>query len=129
MTRLFRSTLLGSIYTAYMPEDADLVIGEDSKGVDVCLNGKSRAGCIAAGHHPGNKGAMPQAILQRGLMRPVRPLSAVINLASSPCCRADSTAVYKCALLQPNSMKSIVHALEQCQLQSCLFTMLDEPCM
>ncbi len=71
---------------------ADLIIGEDPESVDVCLNGKARAGCIAAGHHPSNKGAMPQAILQRGFMCPVCPLPAAFNLASG-CCEADSAVV------------------------------------
>lgn len=54
-----------------------LVIGEDSESVDFCLNGKAWACCITARHHPSNKSAMPQTILQCGLMRPVGPLPAM----------------------------------------------------
>lgn len=53
-----------------------LIVGEHSESVDACIDGKARARCIATRHHAGNKGAVSQAILQRGLMRPICPFPA-----------------------------------------------------
>ena len=56
--------------------EGHLVVGEDAEGVDVDLGGEPGAGLVAAGNNARHKGAVPQPVLQRRLVRPVRALPA-----------------------------------------------------
>ena len=51
-----------------------LIVGEDAKGVQLHVGRKPRTVPIAAGHNARHEGAMPEAILQRRLVRPVGAL-------------------------------------------------------
>lgn len=55
---------------------ARLVIGEDAKGVQIHIRGKAGAVAVAAGDDPRHEAAVPQPVLQGGLVGPVGPLPA-----------------------------------------------------
>ena len=70
-----------------------LVVGEDSKRVNLCVGGEPRALAVLARHHTRDEGSVPQAVVERAL---VRPVSSFFNLAEMRVVRLDSSVENTC---------------------------------
>ena len=70
-----------------------LVVGEDSKRVNLGVGGEPRALAVLARHHTRDEGSVPQAVVERAL---VRPVSSFFNLAEMRVVRLDSSVENTC---------------------------------
>jgi hypothetical protein len=70
-----------------------LVVGEHSKRVNLCVGGEPRALAVLARHHTRDEGSVPQAVVERAL---VRPVSSFFNLAEMRVVRLDSSVENTC---------------------------------
>jgi hypothetical protein len=70
-----------------------LVVGEDSKRVNLGVGCEPRALAVLARHHTRDEGSVPQAVVERAL---VRPVSSLFNLAEMRVVRLDSSVENTC---------------------------------
>ena len=70
-----------------------LVVGEHSKRVNLCVGREPRALAVLARHHTRDEGSVPQAVVERAL---VRPVSSFFNLAEMRVVRLDSSVENTC---------------------------------
>ena len=74
-------------------EGTHLVVGEDSKRVNLGVGGEPRALAVLARHHARDEGSVPQAVVERAL---VRPVSSLFNLAEVRVIRFDARVENTC---------------------------------
>ena len=80
-----------------------LVIGEDAEGVQLDVWGQARAVAVLAAYDARHKGAVPQPILQCGLVRPVCAFPARMHT------HMPMLSSHTCAKQYPQKWMLIVH--------------------